>query len=71
LYSPLSGAVEVLWLKRITMIIERNFQTGGRVSGKLLLSSLPKVLFLTIMFIIQEMKREEFNHVNSNNGLTH
>lgn len=67
-YSPSFGAVEVLWLKKITMTTENNSQTGGKANGKQLPNSLLKVLSLTIMFLIQEINKEEFNHVNSNNG---
>lgn len=70
LYLLSFGVVEVLWHKRITMITEKSFQTGGNQSGRLLLSSHQRVQSSIIMFTIQEMKTVVSNHASLSNGLT-
>ena len=70
LFLLLFGAAVVLWLKRITMITEKNSPTGGNHNGKQLLNSHQKELSLTIMFLILEMKMGEYNHASLKNGQT-
>lgn len=70
LYLLSFGVVEVLWHKRITMITEKSFQTGGNQSGRLLLSSHQRVQSSIIMFTIQEMKTVVSNHASLSNGQT-
>lgn len=68
LYLLSFGVAVVLWHKRITMITEKNFQTGGNQSGKLLLSSHQRVQCLITTFTTQEMKTEVLSHASLNNG---
>lgn len=70
LYLLSFGVVEVLWHKRITMITEKSFQTGGNQSGRLLLSSHQRVQSSITMFTTQEMKTVVLSHASSSNGLT-
>ena len=65
------GVAEVLLLKKTIMTTGSNSQTGGSLNGRLRLSSHLKVQSLTIMYTIQETKKEAFNHASLSNGLTH
>lgn len=70
LYLLSFGVVEALWHKRIIMITEKSFQTGGNQSGRLLLSSHQRVQSSITMFTTQEMKTVVLSHASSSNGLT-
>jgi len=63
------GVAEVLLLKKKTLIIVNSSVIGGRVNGKLQLSSPLRVLSLTTMSLILEMQMVEFSLANLPNGL--
>jgi len=69
LLLPLFGAVEALLLKRKTLIIVNNSVTGGKVNGKQQQNSLQRAQFLTTMFSILAIPKEEYNLANSQSGV--
>jgi len=67
-YLRLFGVAEDPLQRSKTSITVKNFRIGGKDSGKQLLNSLLRVLYLTISSTTLVTLKEAFSHANSLNG---